>query len=113
MRRLTTRSVLAAAWVLAILGWLAALAAEAAFSNMGEILLCELTPGSSIYGKSSWSLTRLGAVCTYELDPPGITVIEAPTLRWVVTGLLLLWGLTLRRWRQATTRTDEDVTSNA
>lgn len=98
-RRPSLQPALRALWAVVTLGWLAALAVGALLlSDAGS---CELVSGSSIYGDAEWSLARLGTVCTYKLQDPDVTLVVAPSLRWVVTVLLLLWGLSLLGGRKA------------
>ena len=99
LRRPSLPSALWALWCVVTVGWLVTLALGAVFSSPG--LSCELAPGSSIFGQADWRLARLGTVCSYDLEELDVRIVDVPRLRWVVSALLLLWGLSLHGWRRS------------
>ncbi len=93
-------------WAVAVLSLVAWWAAPAV---LGDALSCELTPGSSVYGRADRSWLPPGATCTY---PPaatgrsGVLVVGPPPWRLAVVavagaGVAVLVGRAPRRRRSA------------
>ena len=78
-------------WVVAVLSVVAWWTAPAVF---GDALLCELAPGSSVYGRADRSWLPPGNTCTYP-SPSGVLVAGPPPWRLAVVAVAVAGGAAL------------------
>ena len=82
-------------WLMVTLLWIAFIVGEAYMSGPTS---CDLVPGRSVFGESSWSWLHLGETCTWktELEGNPITIVQqAPAARMGVGIVLAFWGASL------------------
>jgi hypothetical protein len=95
--------LLFALWVIAVAGFVAALAVSRVLTGP---LSCELNSATSVYGQARWSWGELGTVCRWDLGTAGPFERGPGLSRWAfalaLAGMgaaLLLAGGSIRRAR--------------